>query len=287
MKLLVPIALTLLAGCNQPTPEATGPVTRIEIGKGAVAVAASPDASSPATASPCEQVTFEDVPLTHCLADPAKQRITTALGPKGGAPYRSFAALAAGLGDRAKTVAFAMNGGMFGEDGRPIGYYVENDERLKTLNRANGGGNFHLKPNGVFFGSGAKWQVLDSDAFFKNVGDRPAFGTQSGPMLVIAGKLHPQFATEGPSKLIRNGVGVDAAGCAHFVISQAPISFGKFARYFRDTLKTPNALYLDGTVSALWDPGASRQDAGVPLGPLLVVETIAKTGTEKREPPHG
>lgn len=287
MKQLVPIALTLLAGCSQPTPEATGPVTRIEIGKNAVATAGSPVASTPASNSPCEQAMFEGVTLTHCLADPAKQRITTALGPKGGAPYRSFAALAAGLGDRAKTVAFAMNGGMFGEDGRPIGYYVENDARLKTLNRANGGGNFHLKPNGVFFGSGAKWQVLDSDAFFKNVGDRPAFGTQSGPMLVIAGKLHPQFATEGPSKLIRNGVGVDAAGCAHFVISQAPISFGKFARYFRDTLKTPNALYLDGTVSALWDPAASRQDAGVPLGPLLVVETIAKTGVENREPPHG
>ena len=283
MKQLVPITLTLLAGCSQPTPEATGPVTRIEIGKGAVAVAASPDASSPTTASPCEQVTFEDVPLTHCLADPAKQRITTALGPKGGAPYRSFAALALGLGDGAKPVAFAMNGGMFGEGGKPIGYYVENGERLKTLNRADGGGNFHLKPNGVFFGTGAKWQVMDSEAFFKNVGERPSFGTQSGPMLVIAGKLHPQFAEEGPSRLIRNGVGVDAAGRAHFVISQGPISFGKFARYFRDALKTPNALYLDGTVSALWDPAAGHQDATVPLGPLIVVTNVV----EKGDPPHG
>lgn len=274
---LSPLALVLLAACNQPAPEATGPVTRIEIGKRAVT--ALPKASSPATTSPCEQVTFEGVTLTHCLADPATQRITTALGPKGGAPYRSFAALSAGLGQRTKSVAFAVNGGMFGEDGKPIGYYVEKGERLKTLNRADGGGNFHLKPNGVLFGTGAKWQVMESEAFFKNVGERPSFGTQSGPMLVIAGKLHPQFAEEGPSKLIRNGVGVDAAGRAHFVISQGPISFGKFARYFRDTLQTPNALYLDGSVSGLWNPAAGRQDATVPLGPLIVVTN--------QEPPHG
>lgn len=271
MKMPTLVLMLALSACQQQ-PASGDPVTRIEIGKGEIAAPAAKPMTAAASGSPCEQVTFEDVTLTHCLADPATHRITTALGPKGGAPYRSFAALAAGLGDSAKTVAFATNGGMFGEDGKPIGYYVENGVRLKMLNRADGGGNFHLKPNGVFFGSGAKWQVMTSDEFFSKVGERPRFGTQSGPMLVIAGKLHPQIAAEGPSKLIRNGVGVDAAGRVHFVLSEGPISFGKFARYFRDTLKTPNALYLDGSVSALWDPAASRQDVSVPLGPLLVVE---------------
>lgn len=275
MKRVALLALALLAGCNQPAPEETGPVTRIEIGKGAIAPKPAVT-SSPSVASACEAVTFEGVPLTHCLADPARHRITTDLGPQGGAPFRSFAALASGLGDEAKSVAFAVNAGMFGEDGKPIGYYVERGERLKTLNRADGGGNFHLKPNGVFFGSGGKWRVLPSDRFFSDVADRPQFGTQSGPMLVIAGKLHPEFAEEGPSKLIRNGVGVDAQGRAHFVISQAPISFGRFARYFRDELEAPNALYLDGSVSSLWDPSRGRQDARAPLGPLIVVETVAK-----------
>ena len=64
----------------------------------------------------------------------------------------------------------------------------------------------------------------------------------------------------------------DAQGRAHFVISEAPISFGKFARYFRDVLKTPNALYLDGSVSALWDRATGRIDGGAPLGPFIVVE---------------
>lgn len=269
-----PVALLalLLAGCQQE--EAPGePVSRIEIGKGEVAAKPSP---TPTVASACRRETFEDVVLTHCVADPAQHRIRMALGPKDGAPYRSFAALAAGLGDKANRVAFAMNGGMFGEDGKPIGYYVEGGERLKTLNRADGGGNFHLKPNGVFFGTGTTWQVMASEDFYTKVADRPAFGTQSGPMLVIAGKLHPEFADEGPSKLVRNGVGVDAAGRAHFVLSEGPISFGKFARYFRDELATPNALYLDGTVSALWDPAAKRRDESVPLGPLIVVEKRGK-----------
>lgn len=259
-----------LAGCQQAPAGEGAPITRVEIGKGAAS--AVPVQTTPAgPPSACEKATFEGVPLTHCVADPAQQRIATALGPKGGAPYRSFAALAAGLGAGAERVVFAVNGGMFGDDGKPIGYYVENGQRLKELSRADGGGNFHLKPNGVFFGSGGKWQVLASDDFYAKVGDRPQFGTQSGPMLVIAGKLHPEFADDGPSRVIRNGVGVDAAGRAHFVLSEAPVSFGRFARYFRDQLKTANALYLDGSVSALWDPRSNRRDETVPLGPLIVV----------------
>ena len=262
MMRVAPLTLFALSACGQPAEG--DPVKRFEIGKGEIAPKPSP---TPKVASACERTSFEGVPLTHCLADPAKHRIATALGP----PYRSFAALAAGLGDKAKSVAFAVNGGMFGDDGKPIGYYVERGKRLKTLNRAEGGGNFHLEPNGVFFGSGGKWRVMASDEFYAKVSDRPEFGTQSGPMLVIAGKLHPEFAEEGPSKLVRNGVGVDAAGRAHFVLSEGPVSFGRFARYFRDELKTPNALYLDGAVSALWDPRARRRDETVPLGPMIVV----------------
>ena len=100
--------------------------------------------------------------------------------------------------------------------------------------------------------------------------------TQSGPMLVIDGKLHPAIDHDGTSKKTRNAVGVDRAGRAHFVISEAPISFGKLARYFRDRLETPNALFLDGSVSQLWDPGRERMDGGPELGPLIVVENRAK-----------
>ena len=221
--------------------------------------------------SACEPVLFEDAPLTHCVADPAQHTIRMALDGPNGAPARSLQALADSLPE-ADQVAFAMNGGMFDEAGEPIGYYVEGGKRRHTLNRNPGGGNFHLLPNGVFYGSGSEWHVRTTDDFADNVTHRPQFATQSGPMLVIDGKLHPDFDDDGESKKTRNAVGVDRAGRAHFVISEAPVSFGKLARYFRDRLETPNALFLDGSVSQLWDPARGRIDDGPELGPLIVVE---------------
>ncbi len=229
-----------------------------------------------ATRSTCEAVEFEGTALTHCLADPALHAIRMVTADAAGKPYRSFASYSANRGATDAPVVFAMNGGMFGESGLGIGYYVENGARGQELNRAQGGGNFHLLPNGVFFGSAsAGWQVLETEAFYHKVLVRPRFGTQSGPMLVIDGDLHPEIADNGESLHIRNAVGVDAGGMAHFVISDAPISFGRLARYFRDELDTPNALYLDGAVSQLWDPARGRIDNGAMLGPLIVVEMRA------------
>ncbi len=268
-------AMLGLAACNeQPAGE---PVIRAELGEPDALPEAEEVVEAPAEEEPeeevvesaCRSVTFEGVPLTHCIADPAEHRIRTALGPDGGAAYRSLPAFARSIDH--STVAFAVNGGMYGDDGQPVGYYVEGGERLKELNRADGPGNFHLKPNGVFYGTGGSWRVRTSDSFYSNVRDRPQFGTQSGPMLVIGGELHPEIAENGPSRAIRNGVGVDASGKAHFVRSDAPLSFGQLARFYRDELEVPNALFLDGNVSALWDPANDRLDTRTGIGPLIVV----------------
>lgn len=267
-------SLTLTACNEQPAGE---PVTRAELGEPGeapapeetVAATAEDNAPDVAVESACDAVTFEGVQLTHCIADPAKHRIRTALGPSGGEPFRSLAAFARSIDH--STVAFAVNGGMFGDGGKPVGYYVESGERLKELNRNDGPGNFHMKPNGVFYGSGGSWRVRTSDSFYSNVRDRPRFGTQSGPMLVVGGELHPEIAENGPSRAIRNGVGVDASGKAHFVKSEAPLSFGQLARFYRDELKVQNALFLDGNVSALWDPANDRLDTRSGIGPLIVV----------------
>ncbi|MEN7537110.1 phosphodiester glycosidase family protein [Aurantiacibacter flavus] len=268
-------ALLLLAGCGD-APQGGEPVVRIALDGGSEdGGAASPSASSSAAAfDACEVITFEKQRFVDCIADPADHTIATALSPSGGAPFRSFAAFR--KANPQADVAFAMNGGMFDDAGMPVGYFVENGERLKELSRANGVGNFHLKPNGVFFGSGSTWQVLDTEEFYSTVLERPQFGTQSGPMLVIDGEIHPEITENGPSRLLRNAVGVDGQGRAHFVISQGPISFGVIARLYRDRLKTPNALFLDGSVSSLWDPVADRMDQRAPLGPLIVVKNKAR-----------
>ena len=269
------LALLALTACEaQPEGE---PVARTRIdGKVDPAQQPSPTPSASVASSvesACRSIIFEDAPLTHCLATPSRHNIAMDLGPSGEAPYRSLTELAKHRSsDR---VAFAMNAGMFDAEGQPIGYFVESSERLKELNTADGEGNFHMKPNGVFYGTGGEWRVRSTQDFLANVKERPEFGTQSGPMLVVDGKLHPEITQDGPSRLVRNAVGVDEQGRAHFVISNAPLSFGKLARFYRDELKVKNALYLDGNVSLLWNPATDRLDTGVPIGPLVVVERKA------------
>ncbi|EDL50356.1 phosphodiester glycosidase family protein [Erythrobacter sp. SD-21] len=267
------LALPLLAltAC-EPAPEGE-PVTRTRIDGNAPAPSPSATETASGTTqveSACRSIIFEDTPLTHCLATPARHRISMDLSPSGEVPYRSLSAYS--QAHSAGTIAFAMNAGMYDDEGKPIGYYVEDGDRLQTLSTSDGEGNFHMKPNGVFFGSGDAWEVRTTDDFLANVRERPQFGTQSGPMLVIDGKLHPEIAQDGDSRLVRNGVGVDERGRAHFVISNAPISFGKLARFYRDELEVKNALYLDGNVSALWNPATGRLDTGAPIGPIVVVE---------------
>ena len=271
-----------LCACSE-APEGK-PVMRAELDRSGATPEASPSATPTQALGPsaCENVTFEGAALTHCVADPAQHRVGMANLGADKQAFGSLAAFAASV-DPA-TIAFAINGGMYGDDLKPIGYYVEKGERGVELNRGDGakggGGNFYMKPNGVFFGSGGSgWRVLGSNTFFSSVGDRPEFGTQSGPMLLVDGKLHPEIQDDGPSKAIRNAVGVDAAGKAHFVISDAPVSFGQLARYFRDTLKVSNALYLDGAVSSLWDPAGERQDGGR-VGPIIVVTKREKAVSE-------
>jgi uncharacterized protein YigE (DUF2233 family) len=271
MRLIVSGAiLALVAGCEpQPAGE---PVARVQV-SGAPTATASPSPTASIASqveSACRSVIFENTPLTDCIAIPERHRIATALADSAGANFRSLAAFAEARDPR--TIAFAVNAGMFDEDGAPIGYFVEGGERKKELNTADGEGNFHMKPNGVFFGTGDAWEIRTADDFLKNVGDRPQFGTQSGPMLVVGGRLHPEITQDGPSRTIRNAVGIDERGRAHFVISSAPISFGKLARFYRDELKVKNALYLDGSVSQLWNPATERLDTGAPIGPILVVE---------------
>ena len=196
---------------------------------------------------------------------------------RGGGALRSLAALEAELGKDARRVRFAMNAGMYDEAGAPIGLYVERGKELRKLNLNSGPGNFHLKPNGVFAVDAAGRVSVTASSRLRSRVRAPQWATQSGPMLVIDGKIHPKFDANGQSHYIRNGVGVRDATTALFVISEEPVSFGRFARLFRDALGCANALYFDGNVSSLWDPASGRQDATSDLGPLVVV--LAKPTT--------
>jgi uncharacterized protein YigE (DUF2233 family) len=238
----------------------------------------APSAATAADA-PCNQQVFEDDPFTVC--ESGGGRIELVAAAKNETPVRRFDDLESSLGTRADRVAFAMNAGMFDEDGRPIGLAIVEGRQVHAINRRNGGGNFHLMPNGVFqVRRDGRAEIVTSDKWKPSADIRVA--TQSGPMLVISGRLHPAFDQDGSSRYVRNGVGIAADGRPRFVISEDAVSLGKFARFFRDRLKCRDALFFDGAVSALWDPANHRRDVTVPLGPMVVAfkPAASKPGRE-------
>jgi len=218
----------------------------------------------------CHSAQFEGGPFTLCQAVPGKQTLRLVDRGPDGKPLRSFKRLKA-IGGKTQ-VAFAMNAGMFDAKGLPVGLLVIDGKQEKALVKGKGSGNFFMQPNGVFYEDATGWHVADTRTYATDQHDGLRFATQSGPMLLAGGLLNPHFTRQGPSRKSRNGVCVDAKGVAWFAISETPVSFGRFARLFRDKLACKDALYLDGTVSGLWDPAADRLDDRAPLGPIVVAE---------------
>ncbi|MFC3119046.1 phosphodiester glycosidase family protein [Jhaorihella thermophila] len=168
-------------------------------------------------------------------------------------------------------LAFAMNAGMYHDDRSPVGHYVEDgQEQMRVIPNA-GPGNFGLLPNGVFCIRAGRADVIETRRYLV---ERPActHATQSGPMLVIDGELHPRFLPDSTSRHIRNGVGTSADGRrVVFAISEGTVTFHEFGRLFRDGLGLPNALYFDGKISRLYAPGIGRNDVGFAMGPIVGV----------------
>ena len=236
-----------------------------------VLLAAHDTRATPASA--CKPVTYKDSKYTVCRFDVRRDRVELFWQNRDGNPFGSFSALRRQLSDDGKRLAFAMNAGMYNDKLAPIGLYVEAGQQHKSANRRDGPGNFHLKPNGIFYMANGKAGVSETSAFIRRK-IKPRLATQSGPMLVINGKLHPRFLVDSTSRKRRNGVGVrDKGHTAIFVISEDFVTFHEFGSLFRDYLKTPNALFFDGTISSLYAPELNRADWGRPMGPMVGVVT--------------
>ena len=218
-------------------------------------------------AGPCANLQADGRSYTICRFDPAKADLRLFWRGPNKAPLGNFEAVAPLLAPGEKLV-FAMNAGMYDDKQAPLGLYIEKGVELKRANLRGGGGNFHLKPNGVFFVGGGKAGVMETSEFLKT---RPKadYATQSGPMLVLNGQIHPRINAEGVSEKIRNGVGIDRAGQAVFAISNGAVTFYRFASLFRDVLGCDNALFLDGSISALYAPNLGRDDFLKPMGPMV------------------
>lgn len=216
---------------------------------------------------PCRDLIFDGLSFSVCEAGAADD-VRLFHTAEDGLPFGSFSRVDLSLAAEGKRLAFAMNAGMYHPDRTPVGLLIENGAARGRLITAEGPGNFGLLPNGVFCAD-ARFAVIESRRFRDETPDC-RHATQSGPMLVIGGELHPRFLVDASSRHFRNGVGVSADGQrAVFAISNSRVTFHEFGRLFRDGLGLPDALYLDGSVSRLHAPGLGRTDLGLPMGPIV------------------
>ena len=215
-------------------------------------------------------VEFAGQRFTDCQVNVLEDRLQLFHRDEKGQPFRRFDRLASWLEARGQKLTFAMNAGMFHGDLSAVGLFVSGGRQTVPLNTADGNGNFFLKPNGVFAVTDRGAHVLESSEYPK-LRERVVLATQSGPLLVRGGRLHPAFNPNSESRLLRNGVGVPSPDTALFVISETPVSFHELATLFRDKLHCPDALYLDGVISSLHAAELKRSDVRTDLGPILAV----------------
>lgn len=149
-------------------------------------------------------------------------------------------------------LTFAMNGGMFDKNFAPQGLLIQNKKTLSVLDTTNGTGNFYLKPNGIFYITTDNIPFVCTTREFKE-SKNIKHATQSGPMLLIDGQIHPAFKDGSTNLNIRNGVGILPNNKVVFAMSKTAINFYDFAKYFQ-SLGCKNALYLDGFVSRTYLP---------------------------------
>jgi uncharacterized protein YigE (DUF2233 family) len=226
-----------------------------------------------ALAQTCREETFDGTEYVICDVDMTQQMLRLFLYDETGTrPYGYFNTLDAALREQGFALGFAANAGMYHNDRAPVGLYIEDGVMVQDVISAAGPGNFGLLPNGILCLRDRRADVYETLRYIEEAPDCTS-ATQSGPMLVIDGALHPRFLVDSSSQFIRNGVGTNEDGTvASFVISNSAVTFHQFGSFFRDHLGLQNALYFDGNVSRLRAPELGRNDLGFgALGPIIGV----------------
>ncbi len=185
--------------------------------------------------------------------------------PQDEQPFGSIESLRQWGETRGQRLLFAANAGIYDRKFAPLGLYVEDGKTVVPLNLAHGNpasGNFSLLPNGVFVIYPDGHAAVRTSAAFKADGKMAQQATQSGPMLLIDGKLNEQFIGDSSSLKWRSGVCAKSPREVVFAVSEAPVNFHTFGRLFRDKLGCRDALYLDGSISQFYVEGEDY--AGAP-----------------------
>ena len=195
---------------------------------------------------------IENEKFVSYIVNPKKQNLEFFWKNENGENYKNAENLILGLKTKNKKLVFSTNGGMYKKDNSPQGLYIENGIKKVEIDTSNGIGNFYLKPNGVFYITTDKTPTIcETTKYIYN--RKVKFATQSGPMLLINGKINFAFNKKSVNINIRNGVGILPNNHLLFAMSKKEINFYEFAEYFQK-VGCKNALYLDGFVSRTYLP---------------------------------
>lgn len=209
----------------------------------------------------------ENPRILHHVVNLKKQNLGFYYQNESGKPFVNFSNLKSHLEEDDKELVFAMNGGMFSPKGEPQGLYIEKGKNLYPIDQKDGNGNFYLKPNGIFLlQKDGKAQIIQTSAY-KDDGNTQ-YATQSGPMLLIDGKMHPALREGSKNLHIRNGVGILPNGSLLFAMSKERINFWDFATFFKNN-GCKNALYLDGFVSKTYLPSKGYEQLDGQFGVII------------------
>lgn len=230
---------------------------------------------------PAGEVNFKGLSFDVIRIQPGEGDLQMFWKQENGERFGSFKAVKDHVQSQGDELVFATNAGIFSSDHSPGGLHIENGVKLKSLNLKEGYGNFHMKPNGAFIMGTQGASVVESSKLEEIETDTIVMATQSGPMLVIDGDIHPKFTRGSSNKYIRNGVGVTDNGDIYFAISNEVVNFHDFAAFFRDKLGCPNALYLDGSISDFYLPEIGRTSDG---GDFAGIIGLVKPSGENSSP---
>lgn len=146
---------------------------------------------------------------------------------------------------------FAITAAMFENDNLPPGLLISGFRKFKNINLSDGGGNFYLKPNGVFsISKFGKIQIQETQKF--NETNDICFALQSGPMLVSDNIVNSGLPENSTNINIRSAVGVNKDELI-FVISKSEVNFYDIAELMKNEMKCTDALHLESAAFAFMD----------------------------------
>jgi uncharacterized protein YigE (DUF2233 family) len=222
--------------------------------------------TSPAQAVDSSEVAFDGQSYRVVHLDLKREKLSLHWrDPQTTQPFGSIDTLRQWGEAHGQRLLFATNAGIYDKQSTPLGLYVENGKTVVPLNLSHGNpasGNFSLLPNGVFAVYADGKAAVRTSSDFKADGKPAQWATQSGPMLLIDGKLNEQFIDDSGSMKWRSGVCVKNSTDVVFAASETPVNFHTFGRLFRDELGCRDALYLDGSISQIYVDGSGF--AGAP-----------------------